>query len=97
MVLKIFLLTNVSEKYQQLVYLSVFYESYSKCGILSDSRDYKPISGAYEGPIMGIVWVRKEGGARVTRRHVEGNLRTLRELFLFESGVDIVFDKIVMN
>ena len=61
---KIFLLTNVSEKYQQLVYLSVLYERYSKSGISSDSPDNKPIPGAYEGPIIGIVGMTKEGRAR---------------------------------
>ena len=51
---------------------------------------------------MGIDRARKEGGAGVTRGHIEGKLRTYQGYLASfrirpDSGVDIVFDLVVMK
>jgi len=55
----------VSEKYQQLVCLSVFYGNCKKRGFVRTS-DFCRILRAYGGPFMGHNGVTKEGGAGVT-------------------------------
>ena len=54
----------VSEKYQQLVCLSVFYGNCKKRSFVRTS-DFCRVLRAYEGSIMGHNWLKKEGG--VTR------------------------------